>query len=118
MDRYEISEVTLGKSKFICFELFEVWVLNFPLKEETMRNIHNKNVAESVHYMTVFYTQGLGYNAISKSKVTGCVKQILIMSGINTDILKPHYTRLTSSSQCKANWFIIIRYPYKRILAL
>ena len=81
-----------------------------------MRNIHNQNVAELAHYMTIFYRQGLGYNAISKSKVTGCVKQMLIMSGINTDILKPHYTRSTFSSQCKVNWFIIIGYPYKRIL--
>ena len=41
MDRYEISEVTLGKSEYICFELLEVWVLNLFLKEETMKNIHN-----------------------------------------------------------------------------
>ena len=41
MDRYEISEVNLDKSEYICFELFEVWVLIFSLKEETMKNIHN-----------------------------------------------------------------------------
>ena len=60
MDRYEISEVNLGKNKYICFELFEVWVLHFSLKEETMKKIHNQNVAELAHYIIVFYTQGLG----------------------------------------------------------
>ena len=49
MDRYEISEVNLGKSEYICFELFEVQVLNFSLKEGTMKDIHNQNVAELVH---------------------------------------------------------------------
>ena len=49
MDRYEISEVNLGKSKYTCSELFEVWVSNFSLKEETMKNIHNRNVAELAH---------------------------------------------------------------------
>ena len=60
MDRYEILEVNLGKSEYICFELFEIWVLNFSLKEETMRNINNQNVAELAHYIIVFYAQGLG----------------------------------------------------------
>ena len=60
MGRFEISEVNLGKKKYICFELFEVWVLNLSLKEETMKNIHNQNVAELAHYIIVFYTQGLG----------------------------------------------------------
>ena len=92
----------------LCFKFFK--------KKETVRNIHNQKVGELAHYMKVLYTQGLGYNAICKSKVRGCVKKILIMSGINPAILKPHYTRSASSSQCKANWFIIIGYPYKRIL--
>ena len=39
MDEYEISEVNLGRNKYICFELFEVWSLNFSLKEEAMKNI-------------------------------------------------------------------------------
>ena len=60
MDWYEISEVNLGKSEYICFELFKVSVLNFSLKEETMKNIHNQNVAELVHYAIVFYMQELG----------------------------------------------------------
>ena len=59
MDWYEIS-VNLGKSEYICFELFEVYVLNFSLKEESMKNIHNQNVAELVHYIIVFYTQESG----------------------------------------------------------
>ena len=57
MDQYEISEVNLGKNEYICFELFEVWVLNFSLKEETMRTIYNQNVAELVHCIIIFYTQ-------------------------------------------------------------
>ena len=40
MDRNEISEVTRS------FELLEVWFLNFSLKEATMKNIYNRNVAE------------------------------------------------------------------------
>ena len=60
MDRYEISGVNLSKIKYICFELFEVWALNLSLKEETMKNIHNQNVAELAHYIIVFYMQGLG----------------------------------------------------------
>ena len=52
MDRYEISELNLGKNEYICFE--------FSLKEEIMRNIHNQNVAELVHYIIAFYTQSLG----------------------------------------------------------
>ena len=59
MDRYEISEVNLGKSEYICFELFDVWVLNLSLKEETIKNIHDQNVVELAHYIIVFYTQGL-----------------------------------------------------------
>ena len=59
MDHYEMSEVNLGKNEYICFELFEVWVLNFTLKEETMKNIHNQNVTELAHYIIVFYTQEL-----------------------------------------------------------
>ena len=60
MDLYDISEVNLGKNEYICFELFEVWVLNFSLKEETMKNIHNQNVAELVHYRAVLCTKELG----------------------------------------------------------
>ena len=45
MDQYEVSVVNLGKSECICFELFEIWVLNFSLKEENMKNIHNEIVA-------------------------------------------------------------------------
>ena len=55
MDRYEISKVNLGKNEYICFELFEVWVyFFFSLKEETMKNIHNQNVPESLHCIIVF----------------------------------------------------------------
>ena len=46
MDRYEISEVNLGKNEYICFKIFEVWVVKFSLKEKTMKNIHNQNVTE------------------------------------------------------------------------
>ena len=60
MDRYEFSDVSLGRSEYICFKLFEVRILNFFNKEEAMKNIHNQNVAELAHYLIVFYTQGLG----------------------------------------------------------
>ena len=59
MGRYEISKVNLSKSEYISFELFEIWALNLSLKEETMKNIHSQNVAELVHYIIVFFTQGL-----------------------------------------------------------
>ena len=55
MDQYEISEVNLDKNEYNCFELFEVWVLNFSLKEENIRNIHNQNVTELAHYLSVLY---------------------------------------------------------------
>ena len=60
MDLYEISEVNLGKSECICFKFFEVWVLYLSLKEETVKNIPNQNVAELAHYLIVFYTQKSG----------------------------------------------------------
>ena len=60
MDQHEISPVNLGKSKSICFGLFEDWSLNSALKEETMKNIHNQNVAELSYYIIVFYTQESG----------------------------------------------------------
>ena len=60
MDRYEILEVNLSKSGYICFELFEFCALNLSLKQETMKNIHNQNVAELAHDIIVFYMQGLG----------------------------------------------------------
>ena len=60
MDWYKIWEVNLGKSEYICFEVFENYVLNFSLKEETMKNIQNQNVAELAHYIIVFYTQESG----------------------------------------------------------
>ena len=60
MDRYEISELNLGKNEYICFEIFEFSVLHFSLKEEIMRNIHNHNVTELAYYVIAFYTQRLG----------------------------------------------------------
>ena len=60
MDRYEISKVNIGKSKYIYFGLFKVSVLNFSLKEETTMNIHNQNMTELAHGIIVFYTQKLG----------------------------------------------------------
>ena len=41
------------------------------------------------------------HNAVAKSTVAGWVKQILIMSGINTDILKPNSTHSASSSHAR-----------------
>ena len=59
MDQNEISEVNSGR-KYICFDFFDVWALNFSLKEKTIRNIHNQTVDKLVDDITVFYTQGLG----------------------------------------------------------
>ena len=59
MDRYEISEINLAKNNYICFELFEVWALNFSLKERTMKNIYTQNVTELAHYIIVLYMQRL-----------------------------------------------------------
>ena len=41
------------------------------------------------------------HNAVAKSTVSGWVKQILIMFGINTDIFKPHSTRSASPSHAR-----------------
>ena len=49
MDRYELSEVNFGKNKYICFELFEVWFLIFFKKEESMRDIHNRDWINALH---------------------------------------------------------------------
>ena len=46
MDRYEISEVNLGKKQIYLFDHFEVCFLISASKEETMRNIHNQNMTE------------------------------------------------------------------------
>ena len=53
MGWYEISEVNLCKNEYICFELFEVWFLNFSLKEQTMKNIYKRNAAELAHSIIV-----------------------------------------------------------------
>ena len=55
MDLYEISKVNLGKEKYICFELFEVWALNFSLKEETMRNMTVKMCCYSAFCNSLLY---------------------------------------------------------------
>ena len=60
MDWYEISEVNFDKNEYICSELFEVWFLDFSLKQETMKNTHNWNVAELLHRIIVLSTQELG----------------------------------------------------------
>ena len=41
------------------------------------------------------------HNAVAKSTVAGWVKQILIISGVNNDIFKPHSTRSLSSSHAR-----------------
>ena len=49
MDGYRISEVNLRKNEYICFELFKVQFPNVSLKEETMKNTFNRDVAELAH---------------------------------------------------------------------
>ena len=56
MDQPKISEANLGKNEYICSEFFDVWVLNFSLKEETMKKILNQNVAELALCIIVFYS--------------------------------------------------------------
>ena len=51
MDRYEIFKLNLSKSEYNCFEIFEAEVLNFSLKEEIMKDIHDQNVAELALYI-------------------------------------------------------------------
>ena len=41
------------------------------------------------------------HNAVAKSTVAGWVKQILIISSVNTDILKSHFTHSVSSSYAR-----------------
>ena len=41
------------------------------------------------------------HNAVAKSTVSGWVKQILIMSGINNENFKPHSSRSASSSNAR-----------------
>ena len=56
MDGYEIWEVYLGKSEYIGLIFLRFMFLNIYLKEGTMKNIYNQNVAELAHYIIVFYT--------------------------------------------------------------
>ena len=48
------------------------------------------------------------HNAVAKSTVAGWVKQILIMSGINTDIFKPHSTHSASSSHASLSRLVYL----------
>ena len=41
------------------------------------------------------------HNTVNKSTIAGFVKQILVMSGINTDIFKPNSTLPASSSNAR-----------------
>ena len=41
------------QNEFVCFEIFEVWVLHFSLKGHIMRNIYNQIVAELAHCVIV-----------------------------------------------------------------
>ena len=59
MDRYQISEVNLSKSKYICFELFKVLSFKFFFKRGNQEEHPYQNVTELVHYIIIFYTQEL-----------------------------------------------------------
>ena len=60
MDRYEILEVNLDKTEYICFDLFEVCFLNFFSKKEAMKNTNNRNVSELAHCIRFFQMQEIG----------------------------------------------------------
>ena len=48
MDGYKISEVNLAKSEYICFKLQKFDFQFFSLKEKTMMNIHDQNMAQRI----------------------------------------------------------------------
>ena len=50
------------------------------------------------------------HNAVAKSTVAGWVKQILIMSGINTDIFKPYSPHSASSSHARLSLSLVYHY--------
>ena len=62
MDWFEILEINVGKRKSedVCLVVFKVWFSNFSSKEETMRKIHDWNVAELVYWIIVYQTHELG----------------------------------------------------------
>ena len=49
----------ISKQKWIHL-FWAFWSFKLSLKEETMKNIFNQNVAELAHYIIGFYKQGLG----------------------------------------------------------
>ena len=56
MDRNEISVVNVCKNEHICLELFQVWVLNFSLKDEQP----SSKCGWISAFCNIFYMQGLG----------------------------------------------------------
>ena len=76
----------------MCFELFEVWISDFSLKEETMRNIHNQNVAELAHWIIIFYMQDLGaFTTDIRSFTFGCLSRILCSNKMSLCQMLVHF---------------------------
>ena len=67
-------------------EGLSIWVLDFSLKEETMRNIHNQNMAELAHCIMIFYTQGF--------VTCFCDTKILVLHWISLGLSKPSLLHL------------------------
>ena len=53
MNQHEVSDLNLDKNKCICFELSDIWFLNFSFKRQNHRSIHNRNVVELAHCIVV-----------------------------------------------------------------
>ena len=50
------AEVNFDKTSIFVLSILNFEFLNSSLKEEAMKNIHNRNVAELAHYIIVFFT--------------------------------------------------------------
>ena len=99
MVQYEILEVNLGKNEYICFDLFEVCFLVFSSKEETMRNIHNRNAAELAYCIIFFLMQEICTYFVNT--------RILVWSLFSRGPLKPslsHFLYSQIGNHLQSNW--------------
>ena len=91
------STLSLVVSQFIFLKCDEsIWdlvgsfrqkrICLFSLKQETMRNIHNRNVAELARYIIVLYTQDLGTCFVDT--------RILVLHVFSLGLLTPSFLRL------------------------
>ena len=105
MDQYEISEVNLGKNEYNCFEVFEVWILNFSLQEENIWNIHNQNVNELAHYLSLLYV-GVRYLLWRYRKFSSVFIFSKIFEAITSPLIfeSSWLLRYSTLSSCLMGW--------------